>query len=46
VNLLPMAQAPSRQALENYVTARFASGDGYRFSCHQDLLRITPQAGT
>jgi hypothetical protein len=26
------------------VTARFASEDGYRFSCHQDFLRITPQA--
>jgi trans-aconitate methyltransferase len=42
LNLLPMPQAPSRDKLKDYVTARFASGDGYRFSCHQDFLRITP----
>jgi trans-aconitate methyltransferase len=44
LNLLPMPQAPPRQDLEDYVTARFGSGDGYGFSCHQDFLRITPRA--
>jgi trans-aconitate methyltransferase len=41
LNLVPMPAPPPRQELEDYVTRRFASGDGYRFSCHQDFLRIT-----
>jgi trans-aconitate methyltransferase len=44
LNLLPLPEAPPRKELEDYVTTRFASGDRYRFSCHQDFLRITPQA--
>ena len=33
---------PPRQALEDYVTARFAHAGGFRFACDQDFLRITP----
>jgi len=44
LNLLPMPDPPPRVELEEYVAARFACGGGYRFSCHQDFLRITNQA--
>ncbi|MDQ1493237.1 MAG: hypothetical protein QOJ23_5751 [Actinomycetota bacterium] len=40
LNLLPMPEPPTRRALEEYVTDRFAQPGGYRFSCHQDFLRI------
>jgi trans-aconitate methyltransferase len=44
LNLLPIPEPPPRQELEDYVTARFTSGDGFRFSCHQDFLRISASA--
>lgn len=41
MNLLPMTSPPSRAELEEYVEKHFGVGGGkYRFSCHQDFLRI------
>lgn len=44
LNLLPMPEPPTRKALEDYVTGRFAQPGGFRFSCDQDFLRIAPAA--
>ena len=40
LNLLPIQQAPAKQALERYVRENFAKNGGYRFSCDQDFLVI------
>jgi SAM-dependent methyltransferase len=41
LNLLPMPQPPSREAVKEYVTKNFRTSEGgYRFSCHQDFLVI------
>jgi hypothetical protein len=42
LNVLPMPLPPLWGALERYVDAHFKDArGGYRFSCHQDFLRIT-----
>ena len=42
LNLLPLPNPPLRRDVEAYVRERFAAptGDGYRFTCSQDFLRI------
>lgn len=40
MNLLPLAEPPRRMVLQQYVDTHFRSQDGYRFSCHQDFLRV------
>lgn len=41
LNVLPMPNPPLWSELEAYVASRFSrSGGGYRYSCHQDFLRI------
>jgi SAM-dependent methyltransferase len=41
LNLLPMAEPPSRSAVEEYVREHFQRpGGGFRFSCDQDFVRI------
>jgi hypothetical protein len=43
LNLLPITQPPSREALKEYVQKNFRTADGgFRFSCHQDFLVIRP----
>lgn len=45
LNLLPLPNPPSRADLERYVTDHFRSPEGgYRFSCHQDFLRVCRKA--
>jgi hypothetical protein len=42
LNVLPMQSPPSWIDLERYVEEHFKKADqGYRFSCHQDFLRVT-----
>jgi SAM-dependent methyltransferase len=44
LNLLPMPNPPTRQALEEYIRAHFSDGNGgFRFSCHQDFLVVRPR---
>ncbi len=40
LNLLPLPTPPERAALERYVQNHFQQGGRYRFSCHQDFLRL------
>jgi hypothetical protein len=41
LNLLPMPNPPTWEALERYVNDNFRQAEGgYRFSCHQDFLRV------
>jgi trans-aconitate methyltransferase len=41
LNLLPMPNPPTRRALEQHITERFAAPNGgFRFSCDQDFLTI------
>jgi SAM-dependent methyltransferase len=41
LNVRPMPDPPTWAELEDYVSSRFARpGGGYRFSCHQDFLRV------
>lgn len=41
LNLIPLRSPPTYQAVEEYLADRFARGEGgYRFSCHQEFLRI------
>ena len=41
LNLLPIHNPPTREAFENYITHHFQDqAGGYRFSCHQDFLKI------
>jgi hypothetical protein len=41
LNLLPITNPPARRTVESYIRAHFLPvQDGYRFSCHQDFLRI------
>jgi ubiquinone/menaquinone biosynthesis C-methylase UbiE len=41
LNLLPLANPPTRTALLQYIRSHFTPvKDGYRFSCHQDFLTI------
>jgi hypothetical protein len=41
LNLLPMPNPPTWEALEQYVNDHFRQPEGgYRFSCHQDFLRV------
>ena len=41
LNLIPLRSPPSARTVEDYVASRFArSNGGYRFSCHQEFLRI------
>jgi SAM-dependent methyltransferase len=43
LNLLPITQPPSREALKEYVMKNFRTPEGeFRFSCHQDFLVIRP----
>jgi len=43
LNLLPISQPPSREALKEYVMKNFQTPEGgFRFSCHQDFLVIRP----
>ncbi len=45
LNLLNIEYAPSRQDVEAYVQAHFATPDGgYRIPVHQDFLQIRPRA--
>jgi ubiquinone/menaquinone biosynthesis C-methylase UbiE len=45
LNLLDMQEAPTRQDVEAYIQAHFASPDGgYRIPVHQDFLEIRPRA--
>ena len=46
LNLLDIKEAPSKQDVEAYVEANFASaGGGYRIPVHQDFLQIRVRAG-
>src|SRR5262245_17594865 len=41
LNVLPLPSPPAWDDLQDYASNRFAlPGGGYRFSCHQDFLRI------
>jgi SAM-dependent methyltransferase len=41
LNVVPMPNPPTWADLEGYVAGRFARpGGGYRYSCHQDFLRV------
>lgn len=40
LNLLPLAMPPRRTELQQYVDTHFRRHEGYRFSCHQDFLRV------
>jgi SAM-dependent methyltransferase len=41
LNVLPMPNPPLWADLEKYVAGRFSQpGGGYRYSCHQDFLRV------
>jgi SAM-dependent methyltransferase len=40
LNLLPLSPPPRRAELERYVQERFQRGNSFRFSCHQDFLRL------
>ncbi len=41
LNVLPMPSPPPWQDLEHYVEEHFRQpGGGYRYSCHQDFLRV------
>jgi SAM-dependent methyltransferase len=41
LNVLPMPSPPPWADLEEYVATKFSRrGGGYRFSCHQDFLRV------
>ena len=46
LNLIPLRNPPLREAVQEYVAGRFAREDGgYRFSCHQEFLRIQRRSG-
>jgi len=45
LNLIPLRRPPAQDAVEEYVAGRFARREGgYRFSCHQEFLRIQRRA--
>jgi SAM-dependent methyltransferase len=44
LNALPLPHPPPRAELERYIRAHFHSNGNYRFSCHQDFLRIRRRA--
>jgi trans-aconitate methyltransferase len=44
LNLLPLPNPPQRVELERYVKDHFHRDSGYRFSCHQDFLRLQRRA--
>ena len=44
LNLLPLSRPPRRAELEGYVRDHFQRGTSYRFSCHQDFLRLQRKA--
>lgn len=44
LNLVPLQRLPQRKELEEYVHSRFFNDGRYRFSCHQDFLRIQRKA--
>ena len=47
LNLLPMSQPPSRDAVQQYIRQHFsAAGGRFRFSCDQDFLQIRPRQST
>jgi hypothetical protein len=48
MNVLPLANPPPRADLERYIHGHFRHPEGgYRFSCHQDFLRVyRPTSGT
>jgi hypothetical protein len=47
LNLLPMSQPPSRDAVQKYIRQHFSTAGGrYRFSCDQDFLHIRPRLST
>jgi SAM-dependent methyltransferase len=44
LNDLPLPHPPLRAELERYITTNFHNNGIYRFSCHQDFLRIHRRA--
>jgi SAM-dependent methyltransferase len=44
LNDLPLSHPPLRADLERYIRTHFHSNGNYRFSCHQDFLRIGRRA--
>jgi SAM-dependent methyltransferase len=44
LNALPLPHLPPRAELERYIRIHFQSNGHYRFSCHQDFLRIHRRA--
>jgi hypothetical protein len=44
LNALPLPHPPPRAELEQYIRTHFQSNGSYRFSCHQDFLRIRRRA--
>jgi SAM-dependent methyltransferase len=44
LNLFPLQNPPRRIELEQYVKNHFSKHGGYRFSCHQDFLRVQRKA--
>ena len=44
LNALPLSHPPLRADLERYIRTHFHSNGNYRFSCHQDFLRIRRRA--
>ena len=44
LNAHPLAHPPLRAELERYIRTHFHSNGNYRFSCHQDFLRIRRRA--
>jgi SAM-dependent methyltransferase len=45
LNDLPLSHPPLRAELERYIRTHFHSNGNYRFSCHQDFLRIRRRVG-
>jgi len=44
LNDVPLSHPPLRADLERYIRTHFHSNGNYRFSCHQDFLRIRRRA--
>jgi SAM-dependent methyltransferase len=44
LSALPLPQPPPRAELEQYIRTHFHKSGNYRFSCHQDFLRIRRRA--
>jgi len=41
LNLLPIKSPPTKTEFESYIQTHLKQGNGYRFSCNQDILQIS-----